>query len=168
MIEVILFFLLFGLGLWYFRQRKGKFEKSRQELFTMQSLSEKELYDWLPIHSFEILNQYDNSNLSEMVSGVYQGTEFVMFLLSWNSADSQCIRQTVVAIALPEPVSPFVMQDNDVWVESNGHKLMVFKERQSMTCGSPMRLFLERIERWKKRVYQLQLAGGELIGDKKG
>ena len=154
MFELVLFVVLFVLGLGYFSTRKRKVEQMKSEAFSLQIISEQQLNAWLPLSSFQFMHSYENGKLSELMSGEYKGAMFIMFLFSCSGADGQCNRQTVTVAKLKHGGAPFVLHEKDLWVESDGQWLVVFKEKQSMTCGSPINLFLERIERWKERVYR--------------
>ncbi len=140
----VLFIIAIILWLFYSAKKKSSRKQAKSDFYSLTPIPEDELRVWLPLADFEILNRFESYQLSEVFTGCYQGFDFAMFLLSYSAQQGQCFRQTVTAMKLEKPVAPFMKQDGDVWLECNGDLLLVYKEKQSMTCGSPMELFLNR------------------------
>ncbi len=146
-----LYFALFvtALILWlvYSAKQKRIRKQTKAHFYSLTPVLEDELQAWLPLADFEILHRFESYQLSEMNTGCYQGFDFAIFLLSHSAQEGQCLRQTVTAMKLKKPVAPFRRQNGDMWLECNSEVLVVYKEKQSMTCGSPLELFLERAMR---------------------
>ena len=140
----VLFMAAVALWLLYSSKQKKKRQQAKTDYFALEQISEVDLMARLPFEDFEILNKVPSYQLSELQKGHYQGFEFVMFLYSYSSEEGQCFRQTVTAIKLDQKLDSFIGHDDGVWVESHDGILVVYQEKQSMTCGAPIELFLNR------------------------
>lgn len=147
-----LFVLALFTWLVYSVKQKRKRTQAKADFYALNSVSEKDLRAWMPLDDFEILHRFEPYTLSEMNTGHYHGFDFALFLLSYSAQQSQCFRQTVAAIKLGKRVAPFKKQSGELWVECNGEVLVVYQQKQSMTCGAPMELFLNRIIEQQKLI----------------
>ena len=140
----LLFLIILAIWLMYSTKQKKKRQQAKIDYYALEQITEEELLAWLPFDDFEILNKFESYQLSELSKGEYQGFEFALFLYSYSTQEGQCFRQTVTAIKLHQKLEPFCRNDEDIWIEGHDEILVVYKEKQSMTCGAPIELFLNR------------------------